>query len=200
MEAGTFREERSGVLLTAGLAGLAAAVVGGIAWGLIVKWSDYEIGFAAWGIGFIVGTAVVFGAQGRRGLPFQVVAVVLALLGIVLGKYLAFVWIGQDVLDKTGISLPVFSTDTVRLFWDGRSDIWGGWDLLWAGLAVVTAFRIPQHEHATPPPDAAAGDPRLSPGAGTTAATATPAAPASAADEDDWARRTEPRAPRSGDD
>jgi hypothetical protein len=200
MEAGTFREERSGVLLTAGLAGLAAAVVGGIAWGLIVKWSDYEIGFAAWGIGFIVRTAVVFGAQGRRGLPFQVVAVVLALLGIVLGKYLAFVWIGQDVLDKTGFSLPVFSTDTVRLFWDGRSDIWSGWDLLWAGLAVVTAFRIPQHEHASPAPDTAAGEPGLSRGVGTTAATATPAAPARAADEDDWARRSEPPAPHSADD
>jgi hypothetical protein len=199
MEAGTFREERSGVLLTAALAGLAAAVVGGIVWGLIVKWTDYEIGFAAWGIGFIVGTAVVFGAQGRRGLPFQVVAVALALFGIVLGKYLAFVWIGQDVLDKAGLSLPLFSTDTVRLFWDGRSDIWGGWDLLWAGLAVVTAFRIPQHEQARPAPVAAPGDPRLSPGAGSTPAPGPPSAPATHPDEDDWARRTEPSAPRSGD-
>ena len=146
MEAGGFHEERSGVVLTAGLAGLGAAIVGGIVWGLIVKWTGYEIGFAAWGIGFIVGTAVVFGAQGKRGMPFQVLAVVLAVVGIVLGKYLAFVWIGQDVLDNAGLSLPLFSTDTIRLFWDGRNDIWSGWDLLWAGLAVVTAFRIPQHE------------------------------------------------------
>ena len=156
MEAGGFREERSGTVLTAALAGLGAAVVGGLAWGLIVKWTDYEIGFAAWGIGFIVGTAVVFGAQGKRGTPFQLLAVVLALVGIVLGKYLAFVWIGQDVLDKVGLSLPIFSTDTVRLFWDSRSDVWGGWDLLWAGLAVVTAFRIPQHEREKPAPETAA--------------------------------------------
>jgi hypothetical protein len=148
MEAGGFREERSGAELTAALAGLGAAAVGGIAWGLIVKWTGYEIGFAAWGIGFIVGTAVVFGAQGKRGTPFQLLAVALAVLGIVLGKYLAFVWVGQDVLDKAGFtfSLPVFSTDTVRVFWDSRSDVFGGWDLLWAGLAVVTAFRIPKHE------------------------------------------------------
>jgi hypothetical protein len=158
MEAGGFREERSGAELAAALAGLGAAVVGGIAWGLIVKWTDYEIGFAAWGIGFIVGTAVVFGAQGRRGMPFQVLAVVLALVGIVLGKYLAFVWIGQDVLDKVGFSfsLPIFSTDTVRLFWDSRNDVWGGWDFLWAGLAVVTASRIPQHKHEKPVPETAA--------------------------------------------
>jgi hypothetical protein len=150
MEAGGLREERSGALLTAALAGLAAAIVGGIVWGLIVKWTNYEIGFAAWGIGFIVGTAVVFGGQGARGVPFQVVAVVLALVGVVLGKYLAFVWIGQDVLDNAGLSLPLFSTDTMRLFWDAKSDIWGGWDLLWAGLAVVTAFRIPQREQVRP--------------------------------------------------
>jgi hypothetical protein len=144
MEAGGIREVRSGVFLTATLAGVVAAIVGGVAWGLIVRWSDYEIGFAAWGIGFIVGTAVVFGAQHHRGLPLQLIAVVLALAGIVLGKYLAFVWIGQDELGKAGLSLPVFSTDTMRLFWDLKSDIWGGWDLLWVGLAVVSAFRIPQ--------------------------------------------------------
>jgi hypothetical protein len=164
---GINREERSGVLVTAALAGLAAAIAGGVVWGLIVRWTDYEIGFAAWGIGFIVGTAVVFGAQGRRGMPLQVIAVVLALAGIVLGKYLAFVWIGQDELDKAGLSLPLFSTDTMRLFWDLRSDIWSFWDLLWAGLAVVTAFRIPQPEHevveAPAPP---AGEAHLSPGPG----------------------------------
>src|SRR5262245_59293262 len=140
-------EERSGATLTATLAGLGAAVVGGIAWGLIGRWTDYEIGFAAWGIGFIVGAAVVFGAQGKRGTPFQLLAVALALAGIVLGKYLAFVWTGQDVLHEVGFTfgLPIFSTDTVRLFWESRSDVWGGFDLLWAGLAVVTAFRLPQY-------------------------------------------------------
>jgi hypothetical protein len=180
METGGIREERSGVFLTAALVGLAAAVAGGGVWGLIVRWSDYEIGFAAWGIGFIVGTAVVFGAQGRRGLPLQLIAVVLALAGIVLGKYLAFVWIGQDELDKAGLSLPLFSTDTVRLFWDLRTDIWSGWDLLWAGRAVVTAFRIPQVEHATAEePVAAAGEARLPPGTGAQpSAASTPPAPA----------------------
>jgi hypothetical protein len=151
MVAGEPREVRSGVLLTAALAGLAAAIVGAVIWGLIVRWTDYEVGFVAWGIGFIVGSAVVLGAQGARGLPLQAIAVVLAVVGVVLGKYLAFVWIGQDELDKLGIHLPVFSKDTVDLFWDAKSDIWSGWDLLWAGLAIVTAFRIPQVE-AEPEP------------------------------------------------
>jgi hypothetical protein len=148
--AGGIREVRSGVFLTATLAGLVAAIVGAVVWGLIVRWTDYEVGFVAWGIGFIVGTAVVLGAQGARGVPLQIIAVLLAAVGVVLGKYLAFVWIGQDELGKAGLKLPVFSKDTVDLFWDAKSDVWSGWDLLWAGLAVVTAFRIPQLEREEP--------------------------------------------------
>ncbi len=162
MAAGEMQEVRSGVLVTAAGAGLVAAIVGGVVWGLIVRWSDYEVGFVAWGIGFVVGSAVVLGARDRRGLPLQVLAVVLALAGIVLGKYLAFVWIGQDELGKSGFELPVFSSDTVDLFWDLRSDIWGGWDLLWVGLAVVTAFRIPQPERQ-PPAEESAAEPSATP-------------------------------------
>ena len=179
MQAGGIREVRSGVFLTAALAGAVAAMVGGVVWGLIVRWSDYEIGFAAWGIGFIVGTAVVLGAQNERGMPLRLIAVVLALAGIVLGKYLAFVWIGQDELGKAGLSLPVFSTDTMRLFWDLKGDIWSGWDLLWVGLAVVTAFRIPQPEPEPEPGEAPSGS---RPAAGTATGPAAGGAPAADAD------------------
>jgi len=145
------RESHSNTVLTALGAGLVAAVVGGVIWGLIVRWTEYEVGFVAWGIGFIVGTAVVFGARNLRGLPYQLIAVILALLGIAIGKYLGFVWVGQDELGKLGIELPVFSRDTFDLWWDARRDVWSWWDLLWVGLAVVTAFRIPQHEHEPEP-------------------------------------------------
>jgi hypothetical protein len=144
-----------GVLLRATGAGLVAAIVGAVVWGLIVRWTQYELGFVAWGIGFLVGTAVVFGARHLRGLPFQLIAVVFALLGIAAGKYLGFVWVGQDELGKVGIDLPLFSKDTFDIFWDARDEVWGWWDLLWVGLAVVTAFRIPLPE-PEPEPDARA--------------------------------------------
>src|SRR5438034_8501239 len=89
----------AGLYLPAVLAGLVAAIAGGIAWGLIVKWTDYEIGFAAWGLGFLVGMAVLVATRGSRGLPFQAIAIGCALLGILIGKYLAFVWIVQGVAD-----------------------------------------------------------------------------------------------------
>jgi hypothetical protein len=147
-------------LLRASALGLAAALVGGIVWGLIVKWTQYELGFVAWGIGFVVGTAVVYGARNLRGIPFQLIAVVFALLGIAIGKYLGFIWVGQDELDKIGIDLPLFSKDTFDLYWDARKDVWGWWDLLWVGLAVVTAFRIPQHEHEPEAEPVQAQEPR----------------------------------------
>jgi hypothetical protein len=56
------REEVGGAFPTAALAGLVAAVAGGVAWGLIVRWSGYEVGFVAWGIGFLVGSAVALAA------------------------------------------------------------------------------------------------------------------------------------------
>jgi hypothetical protein len=46
------------------LAGLVAAIAGGIAWGLIVKWTDYEIGFAAAGIGFLTAIAILRATRG----------------------------------------------------------------------------------------------------------------------------------------
>jgi hypothetical protein len=61
--------EPSSSLLPAIGAGLVAALVGGIVWGLIVKISDYEVGFVAWGIGFIAGTAVVLSSRGAKGPP-----------------------------------------------------------------------------------------------------------------------------------
>ena len=45
--------EPSGSLFPAVAAGLVAAIVGALVWGLIVKISDYEVGIVAWGIGLI---------------------------------------------------------------------------------------------------------------------------------------------------
>ena len=145
-------EDRSAasVYLPAILAGLAAAAVGGIAWGLIVKWTDYEIGFAAWGIGFLTGSAILTATRGARGLPFQAIAIGCALLGILVGKYLAFAWVLQGVAEKTGASVPIFSSDTLDLFRNNLGVVFDWIDLLWVGLAVYTAWRVLQPEAARP--------------------------------------------------
>jgi len=148
--------EDRGTLVKGLLAGLAAAVAGGVVWGLIVKWSEYEVGFVAWGIGFLAGIAVLTAAGGRRGLPLQAIAIVSALVGILIGKYLSFVWALEDVIGAQfadEVDIPIFSWDTVDVFREDLDAVFGWIDLLWAGLAVVTAWRAlaPEQELATEP-------------------------------------------------
>ena len=135
--------EPSSSLLPAIAAGLVAALVGGIVWGLIVKISDYEVGFVAWGIGFIAGTAVVFATRGGKGPRLQVIAVVSALLGILLGKYLSFAF-APGGCERSAISIGLLSGDMFTLFRENLDVVFGLFDLLWVGFAVFTAWRIPQ--------------------------------------------------------
>jgi hypothetical protein len=143
-------EDRSAAALyvPAILAGLVAAIAGGVAWGLIVKSTDYEIGFAAWGLGFLTGFAVLTATRGARGLPLQAIAIVCALLGILLGKYLAFVWVLQESAEDLNVS--VFSSRTFDLFRDNLDIVFDWIDLLWVGFAVYTAWRALQPEEPKP--------------------------------------------------
>jgi signal peptidase I len=122
-------EERTPLALPL-LAGLVAAAAGGLAWGLVVEWTGYEIGIAAWGVGVLVGYAVL-AVAGRKALELQVAAVALALLGVLLGKYLAFAFVND---------LGALSGDTVSFFRDNLGQLFGLFDLIWIGLAVATAW------------------------------------------------------------
>ena len=138
-------EERyTGSALGPGIAGgLIAAVVGGFIWGLIVILSEYEIGIAAWGIGFIVGFGVVRFAGGAKGTPLQVVAVVSSVLGIVIGKYISYAYFfKQAVSDRFDVDISYFDSEIFRAFRENLGDVFGGFDLIWAGLAVVTAWKL----------------------------------------------------------
>jgi hypothetical protein len=121
-----------------------AAIVGGVAWGYVTKTTDYEVGILAWAIGFATGTAAVVGAGGRRGLRLQVLAVALALLGILLGKYAGYALIVQDALADEGVAISVFDRALFEGFRADLSLVFGWFDLLWIGLAMWSAWRIPQ--------------------------------------------------------
>src|SRR5829696_1818701 len=138
-------EERyTGSALGPGIAGgLVAAVVGGFLWGLIVILSEYEIGIAAWGIGFLAGFAVVRFAGGAKGMPLQVVAVVSSLLGIIIGKYISYAYFfKQAVSDRFDVDISYLDSEIFRAFRENLTDVFGGFDLHWAALAVMTAWRL----------------------------------------------------------
>jgi len=78
-----FRSEQN---LAMGLfAGFVAAVAGAAAWGMVTAYMEYQIGWMAIGIGFIVGFAVRFAGKGVDA-SFGVVSAVLSLFGCVLGN------------------------------------------------------------------------------------------------------------------
>jgi signal peptidase I len=148
--------ERGGrsVLPLAAAAGVLAALAGAVAWGLVAKWTSHEIGIVAWGLGFLVGAAVLAAAGGRRSSGLQAVAVVCALLGVLAGKYLAFALIVQDSASATGQHLGLFSAEMRTLFGDSLGDVFGLFDLLWIALAVVTAWYVlrPEEPETAPAP------------------------------------------------
>jgi len=137
------------------LAGSAAAIAGGIAWGLVVKWTDYEAGILALGIGFLTAFAIDRSTGGRRGPDLQLVAVVTALLGILVGKYLSFAFLTQELERGFGADVGLLSADRLSLFRSSLSDVFGLFDLLWVGLAAVTAWaglRTEDEETVAAPP------------------------------------------------
>ena len=136
-------------------AALAAGIVGGVVWGLIVKWSNYEVGIVAWAIGFLAGTVVVAVAGRARGPHLQAIAVVGALVGVLVGKYLSFAFSVQEDAQSIGVDVGLLSSEMLRFFRENLSDVFGLFDLLWVAFAVFTAWRIPGEEPkpaASPPP------------------------------------------------
>jgi hypothetical protein len=145
------RTDPAAIAAAAGAA-LAAAAVGGVVWGLIAQSTEYEIGIVAWAIGWLAGTAAVFGARGGRGLPLQIVAVVAGLLGILLGKYLSFALVLQEVAEEVGAEIGLFSSEMRTAFRDDLGTVFGWIDLLFVGLAVYTAWRVPMPRTPELPP------------------------------------------------
>ena len=184
------------------VAGLAAAVVCALIWGVISYYTGYEIGWIAWGIGAVVGLVVA--ATGKEGgMPAGLTAAGIALLALVGGKVLAVQWdVGYGatqidpvfavmydrtqkgelqgapadwILDREAVDVPAaieaefapaydsaytafeqmdpaeveamqhayatYLSDTGSLP-DQIIASLSFWDLLWVGLALVTAYQI----------------------------------------------------------
>ena len=67
-------------------AGFVAAILCAVLWDKIAYYTGYQFGYAAIGVGFVVGTAVVFGAGKKHGIPLQIISALMALFGIALGE------------------------------------------------------------------------------------------------------------------
>jgi hypothetical protein len=71
------------------------------------------------------------------------VAVVSSLLGIVLGKYISYAYFfKQAVSERFDVDISYLDSEIFRAFRENLSNVFGGFDLLWAALAVMTAWRL----------------------------------------------------------
>jgi hypothetical protein len=67
------------------VAGLLAALLGAGIWAAVVKMTEYEVGWVAWGVGALVGFAMSKFTE-QRSVQLGVYAAVLAVLGLAIGK------------------------------------------------------------------------------------------------------------------
>ncbi len=73
------------------LGGALGGLLGAVLWAAISQWTGYEVGWIAWGLGGLVGLGVHFGGKRSGGVAAGGTAVILAVAGILAGKWGA-VW------------------------------------------------------------------------------------------------------------
>jgi hypothetical protein len=137
------------------LLGIIGAGIGGAIWAGVAIVTDYEIGLLAILVGALAGLGVHFGSGKVGGMPYQIVAVVLATLGIMIGKYIMVYHFaqleiisqfGQEAWDMLGYS-PL-SGDYFELFMEILPETLEIFDAIFFGIAVYTAWGIPKQEMA----------------------------------------------------
>ena len=116
-----------------------AMLVSAIAWGALTYFTNYQIGYAAVGVGFLVGIAVRFFGKGKT-MIYGISSAILALLGTVLGNYLFYCGF---ISKEEGVPfLEVFfyflttPADMVSLFVAAFDFM----DILFYGLAAYVGF------------------------------------------------------------
>jgi hypothetical protein len=136
----TLHEEQN--LVMGALSGLVAALVGAGVWAGVTVATEYQIGWMAVGIGFLVGYAVRFAGKGIAPV-YGAASAVLALFGCAAGNLLTFTWF---IAAAEGMPFMAVATQldlgiTVEIL----TSTFEAMDVLFYGLAAYfgykTAFR-----------------------------------------------------------
>lgn len=126
-------------LLMGLIGGAIAMLVGAIVWGAITYFTEYQIGWMAVGVGFLVGIAIRFFGRGKT-MVFGISGAVLALIGCLLGNLLFYS--GVIAREEGASFLEVFffflftPAAVVEVFMLAFSVI----DILFYGLAAYAGF------------------------------------------------------------
>ncbi len=125
-------------LVVGALAGLAAALVGAAIWAIITALTQYQIGFMAIGVGFLVGFAVRAAGKGIDPV-FGVVGAALALLGCVLGNLLMVLYFLANKEQMPFLELlSRLDLDLVRRVMAATFDVM---DIVFYGIAMYCGYK-----------------------------------------------------------
>ena len=120
------------------VAGLGAALVGAVAWAAITFAMEYQIGYMAIAVGFLVGFAVRLG-KGTDKI-FGIVGAVFALAGCLLGNFLSIILFAckQEHMNVFTALTTLDYTKVPAIMSDSFSPM----DLLFYGIAVYEGYRF----------------------------------------------------------
>ncbi len=130
--------ETSENLVVGGVAGLIAALGGAASWAAVTYYTNYQIGFMAIGIGYLVGIVMLKFGHGRSQ-TFGILAAILAVGGCLIGNLLSACAFAADQLEVPMMQIVGTLTPSVavEILQDGFTAI----DALFYFLAVSAAFR-----------------------------------------------------------
>ena len=137
------RDAPAGSLALGLLAGAAVALLGGLVWAGVVIVTGFDIGFLAWGIGAATGTVVLRVAGRPLGGGVKVAAGLLAVAGIVVGKYVILVhelksFAGAFLADR-GVTFGYLDTRLMSVFVHHFGSIVSPFYGIWTTFALVAA-------------------------------------------------------------
>ena len=121
------------------LGGLVAALAGAIIWAIITAATDYQIGWMAVGVGFLVGFSVRFTGKGVDKI-YGVIGAVFALLGCLAGNFFTVVYFVsvQESISFFDLLLGVDFNMIVNIM----TDTFQVMDILFYGIAIYEGYRF----------------------------------------------------------
>jgi hypothetical protein len=117
-----------------------AALVGALIWSLITITTDYKIGFAAIGIGLLVGKAVENFGGGDARLPIP--AALIALVGCVIGDLFTDIHFLATAADLSDAHVANLVLSSPSLAWDLYKAGFEAMDLIFYAIAAYEGFRF----------------------------------------------------------
>ena len=119
--------------------GAVAALIGALLWAVITVLTNYQIGYMAVAVGFLVGYAVRLGGKGIDK-TFGIVGAVLALLGCLLGNFFSQIGFIAQYLEIG--YFEVFSAITFGTIMDVMIESFSPIDLLFYAIAIYEGYRF----------------------------------------------------------